>query len=175
MRLEIGPGPEKLGEDWTTVSAAPGPAVDYMCEWGLDTFPLQDGSVDEIYASHVIEHVPWLHAEVALMEAWRVLKPGGLIEIHTIDFAKIVETYVAGTKAEHRGGHVMQELSYRLYATSRQPGDRSCVNWHHAAYDRGYLTHLLGVCGFGSIEPVAEPRGPEKHGVYNLGLRAIKA
>lgn len=175
MKLEIGPGPEKLGADWTTVSSVPAPGVDYLCEWGQDPLPFLDGTVDEVYASHVIEHVPWTHTEAALFEVWRVLKPGGLIELHTIDFGTIANDYHYGTVESGKQGHPMRELSFRVFAYAKTPGDRACANWHHALFDFAYLTELLKGLEFVDIRLVKEPRGPDKHGRYNLGVKAVKA
>ncbi len=173
--LEIGPGPEKLGEDWATVSAAPGPAVDVLAEWGLDTLPFQSEEFDEVYASHVIEHVGWMNAQRALAEAWRVLKHGGTIELHTIDFAVVAQQYSRGVATDpERFKHFMEEISYRVFAYPIRTGDRACVQWHHSCYDRAYLEHVLTTCGFHGFEQVEEPRGPEKHGAYNLGIKAVK-
>lgn len=38
---------------------------------------ISDNSCDEVYASHVMEHVPKPHVITVMNEAWRVLKPGG--------------------------------------------------------------------------------------------------
>ena len=175
MKLEIGPGPEKLGPDWTTVSAAPSPSVDLLCEWGMDPLPFEDGTVDEVYACHVIEHVPWLLTEAALVEVWRILKVGGLIELHTICFETLARDYHHGDLEPGRQGHPMRNLSYRLFSYSHRVGDRACLQWHHALFDSRYLTELLRGAGFKDCGSVKEPRGPEKHGRYNLGVKAVKA
>lgn len=53
------------------------------CGVQTDKFPgvlvrIPDGSVDELYASHVLEHIPRGQPMINLFnEAWRVLKPGG--------------------------------------------------------------------------------------------------
>ena len=45
-------------------------------------WPAKDGEVSRIRASHVIEHIPaGADRIVVLNECWRVLKPGGLLEI----------------------------------------------------------------------------------------------
>jgi predicted SAM-dependent methyltransferase len=54
----------------------------------VESLPFEDDSVDEIYASHVLEHVPY--DSPALTEWNRVLKPGGLITIIVPD---IIQTY----------------------------------------------------------------------------------
>ena len=189
MRVEIGPGPEKLGDDWTTVSALPGPAVDFLAEWGLDRLPFDDASVDEVYACHVIEHVGWMHVEAALVEAWRILKPGGLIELHTIDAGKLMHhmSLVADRVIRERitsvgagdWQHPMQAFNYQLFSYAKEVGDRACVQWHHGCFTREYLQWLLERCGFVTSTDWRdavniEPRGPEKHGAYNMGVAAVK-
>ena len=174
MRLEIGPGAAKLGPDWTTVSAAPGRAVDFLCEWGIDDLPFPDEHFDEVYSSHCIEHVSWLNAESALMEARRVLKPGGVVEIHTVDFAKLVEFYRSRTCDQDDVPHFMVALSHRLFNYPKRVNDRACANWHHSMYDREYLGWLLDRCGFMDIHDAGEPRGEEKHGVVSFGLKAVR-
>lgn len=171
MKVEIGPGPEPLGEDWTGVSSVPGPAVDLLCEWGLDDLPFLSGTVDEIYASHVIEHVGWMNVTSALAEAWRVLRRGGLIELHTIDFAVVSKEMMAAP------GDIetWNRANLKVMSYAKRSGDRACFQWHHSMFVAESLRALLVACGFSQIESVAEPRGPEKHGVYNLGVKAVKA
>jgi predicted SAM-dependent methyltransferase len=58
--------------------------------------PLEDGSVDWVYAEHLIEHVPLLDAIGWLAEVRRVITPGGLLRITTPD----LHAYAAGYLAE---------------------------------------------------------------------------
>ena len=46
-----------------------------------DGIPLPDLSVDEVRASHVLEHVPAPDRVAVFNEVWRVLKPGGRFEV----------------------------------------------------------------------------------------------
>ncbi|MEC8741596.1 MAG: methyltransferase domain-containing protein [Candidatus Thermoplasmatota archaeon] len=46
-----------------------------------DALPYGDETVSNVYASHVIEHVESEHVERFLVEAYRVLKPGGVLRI----------------------------------------------------------------------------------------------
>jgi len=59
---------------WINLDRVPGWA-DVVCDLGRDAIPLPSDSVDCVYASHVLEHIPDLiHA---MREIHRVLKPGG--------------------------------------------------------------------------------------------------
>src|SRR5437762_9349895 len=44
-------------------------------------WPYSDGSVDIVYASHLFEHLTLAAAELFLNEAYRCLKPGGIIRL----------------------------------------------------------------------------------------------
>lgn len=46
-----------------------------------DTLPFETDSVDNIFCSHVIEHVEYDAVERFILDAYRVLKPGGVLRI----------------------------------------------------------------------------------------------
>jgi predicted SAM-dependent methyltransferase len=83
MKLHIGGRVAAAG--WTVLDAQPGPAVDLVGEC-TDLGMFADGSVDEIYASHVYEHLPYfVELNRALREAHRVLRPGGTLRVSVPD------------------------------------------------------------------------------------------
>lgn len=68
---------------------------------GLDLtrpLPWDDNEVDNIYASHVVEHFSRDEWERIRKEWARVLKPGGTIEIHCPDIEKVCQNYLANPK-----------------------------------------------------------------------------
>ena len=80
IKLDIGCGPNKkpghLGVDKFKFNN-----VDFVCDLGKEKLPCADSTVEEIHASHFLEH---LNAEerVHLMnEAYRVLEPKGRVTI----------------------------------------------------------------------------------------------
>jgi hypothetical protein len=86
-------------------------SVDRKC--GREAFPLThaDGSVDEIHASHVLEHFSHRDTFAVLKDWVRVLKPGGRIRIAVPDMAKIAYSIHADginplTLGYLMGGHV---------------------------------------------------------------------
>jgi hypothetical protein len=175
LRVEIGPGVKKLGEDWVTVGV--NADVDHKLLWGSHALPFDDDSVDEFYASHVIEHIPWWRVGDALAEAARVIRSGGMIELHTIDFRAVVDRYIFGSCGDwtDKDGIVGEEpllwVASRVFSHGATYAD---VQWHKSCFDRPYLTRLLTDAGFVDIEDAGKPRGPEKHGVVNMGLKAVK-
>src|SRR5215831_6253473 len=80
---------------------------------GSEIYPLDafaDNSVEEIRASHCLEHFSHRQTLDVLKEWVRVLKPGGLLRIAVPDFAKIAENYLKGvgqpTQSFVMGGQV---------------------------------------------------------------------
>lgn len=88
LRLNIGAGSEVKLPGFTAIDR----------ENGQEAYPLPyaDGSVEEIYASHILEHFPAGNTQNVLDEWARVLKPGGRMRIAVPDFAVIAKAYVAG-------------------------------------------------------------------------------
>lgn len=55
---------------------------------GLDCRPLADQSVDLVISAYVFQHVPTTEAiRSNIVDAFRVLKPGGMMKIQTMDFS----------------------------------------------------------------------------------------
>ena len=87
--LEIGPGTADGKShhfpDADTVDPAARKAT--ACRrWGQEPFPFKENTYDLVFASHVLEHVPWYRTDAALREARRVLKPGGHLQVFVPDF-----------------------------------------------------------------------------------------
>lgn len=60
-----------------------------ICTDATDLSIFEDGTVDEILASHILEHLTWDDGLVALKEWLRVLKPGGLLTVATPDVTQV--------------------------------------------------------------------------------------
>lgn len=79
---------------------------------GQRAYPLayEDGSVDEIRASHILEHFSHLEVQDVLRDWVRALKPGGRLAVAVPDFAVLAQQYLAGApmplEAFVMGGHV---------------------------------------------------------------------
>ena len=64
---------------------------------GKEAYPLDypDGSVDEIVASHILEHFPYEDTMDVLRDWVRALKPGGLLKVAVPDFKWLAKAYLA--------------------------------------------------------------------------------
>lgn len=91
LKLNIGGGPIDL-PGYTNIDR----------KAGLEAFPLtgiETESVDEVYASHILEHFGHGHIRQVLMEWVRVLKPGGVLKVAVPDFQKIAAMYQGHSEA----------------------------------------------------------------------------
>lgn len=63
--------------------------------WDLtEPLPVEDGSVEAIYASHVVEHFSRAEWDKVSKDWVRVLKPGGTIEIYCPNILAVCEKFV---------------------------------------------------------------------------------
>ena len=172
-KLEIGPGEYPLpGYERLDMISRPG--VTYVACWGRDRLPIADGAFDEVFASHVLEHVPWNRTVEALMEAARVLRSGGRVEIWVPNFACIVDSYLRHRcgddwRRDNPDGHYMRWVNGRLFTYG--PGEE---NWHRACFDEPYLKECLQKAGFVQIERIPARTRGTSHGRIDLGMEARK-
>ncbi|WP_246273185.1 methyltransferase domain-containing protein [Phytohabitans houttuyneae] len=70
-----------------------------------EPLPFADGSVDWVYAEHLIEHVSLTAGTAWLTEVRRILAPGGVLRLTTPDLATYVDGYRSGDTffSRHRG------------------------------------------------------------------------
>src|SRR5262245_30626956 len=170
-QLEIGPGLQRLPGQWITVDCKRRESVvDVICEWGAEPLPFENETFDLVYASHVLEHVPWYHTLTALREALRVLRVGGHLEVHVPDFDKLSlaarhQCVLDDFAEENRNAelHWMHWVAERLFHMG--PDEQL----HKAAFNEAHLKWCLERAGFVAVRRLASERGQD-HGVINLGI-----
>ena len=91
MMVNVGCG-SFSNDDFVNVDANPG--------WNIHHFarvdrrlPFKTGTVDLLYASHVLEHISWKRTPEVVAEWVRVLRPGGMLRIAVPDFDALYEYY----------------------------------------------------------------------------------
>lgn len=180
-RLEIGPGPKRL-PGYETLNVYRTPSTDHIGRAQSPPFP--DASFDEVYSSHCIEHVDWWEVEATLAQWARILKPGGTLEVHTLDATPWLRTLLeweetgeTGSRtgkwrADLHGHDPYVHAAGRLLCYSKK-GDGG-ANMHRAILTPRYLRRCFERAGLVGIEAVDVPKGPKKHTMVNMGLRGRK-
>ena len=130
---------------------------------------LEDNTVDLIFCSHVIEHIPQIKIADVLAEFNRILKPGGILRLLSPDLHKIASAYVNKDKnffdkALEEDYNLRTDLGYGgiLANWFVSPGqdtillDRNLTTFitgqaHQIIYDFEMISILLKNCGFDNI------------------------
>lgn len=194
--LEIGPGtvdgnstvfPEALTVD-SVARPEGGPQYNVNCfvaEWGQVQLPFGNNTFDLVFASHVLEHVPWYRVPSALEEVHRILKPGGEFEVYVPDFDYILECYVNGYTDDkwrvfNPTGDLMTWVNGRIFsygqdATELKSNHRPIAQTHHkSVFNDAYLTSLLRGAGFNYVAELKARRNGKKHSIREVKLLAKK-
>ena len=103
---------------------------------------IDDDTVDEIYASHVLEYYDRHEVESVLNEWKRVLKKDGVLRIAVPNFETLIEVYQETDEIEK----ILGPLYGKWNLT-----DGSFI-YHKTVYDKKSLTELLERIGFSDIK-----------------------
>lgn len=104
------------------------------------SLPFHDASVDYVYSSHFLEHLPRKDALNLIAESHRVLKPGGIVRVVVPDLEYAVSLYQAGRKDEMLRQYFFVEDDDSHYAK------------HKYMYDHASLATLLTDAGFKDVQ-----------------------
>lgn len=138
MKLHIGCG-KKVLPGFIHVDVEKHEHVDAQCDIRkLDTC-FEPGTVDEIYACHVIEHVS-RHEILALFASLhKLLKPGGILRMAVPDIEQAIALYC-------RGMPLYPNLYGLLWG-----GQRTQYDYHTVGFDFATLSKMLESVGFSDI------------------------
>lgn len=122
-------------DGWTNqdiVGDDPNIKVDLVCD--AAKLPLEDNSVDFIYAGHLVEHYYPDTLPAAIKEWYRVLKPGGKLAVLTPDTGAVCRDYVAGKFPIE----ALQQPIYGRYFSYDSAPER-----HHISFDEKLLEAFM--------------------------------
>jgi SAM-dependent methyltransferase len=175
-RLEIGPGKRPIsGFETLNIVGRPTYRADASAR-----LPISTDTFDLVYASHVLEHIPWHKTDSTLKEWVRILKPGGILEIwvpnaQIIAAALLADNGIPETwrnnfhgKRHNPDEDVCLWAAGRLYSFG--PPDHG---WHRSLYTPNYLHKVLCRAGLRDVHRLQTPRGYD-HGWINLGMGGTK-
>ncbi len=101
-----------------------------------------DQSVDEIYSSHLLEHLGKHDVPVALKEWARVLKPGGLLRMNLPNLEWCLKNWLSKTE-DQRWGFALDTI----FGMQKNDGE-----YHKTGFSKSSLVKLLTAAGFKDIE-----------------------
>ncbi|WP_067616591.1 class I SAM-dependent methyltransferase [Dissulfuribacter thermophilus] len=137
MKLHIGCGKKYL-PGYKHLDIIDYDHVDYVCD-AKRLKMIDDETVSEIYACHILEHFKRNEVLEVLKEWHRVLVPNGLIRISVPDFEAIVAEYLVNGDLNRLQGLLFGGQTYDY-------------NFHHVAFDFTSLKSLLNEAGFYEIK-----------------------
>jgi predicted SAM-dependent methyltransferase len=139
VRLLLGGRTTKI-TGFTNVDLYEGPEVDIHSDVS-DLLMFKDGSVSEIYASHILEHFSHTKTINVLKEWRRVLKSGGKAYIAVPDFDATITIYL-------KEGFV-QFINNFLWGDQEYP-----LAYHYSGFTYPYLASRIIEAGFNDVKRI---------------------
>jgi glycosyltransferase involved in cell wall biosynthesis len=148
IKLNLGSGPQKGRDGWVTVDIK-GADISHNLKYGI---PLNNDSVDIIYCSHLLEHIPYTNLSLLILECFRVLKKGGLLSVAVPNAGFYIDAY--SSKKFFRSadsyyqpyivntGSYMDQLNYIAYM-----GGEHCY-----LFDEQNLQNTLRIANFSNVK-----------------------
>ena len=130
MKLNLGCGKRNFGEDWVHID---GGTHEHLHSRDITTLPFEGGTVELVYASHVLEYFDREEAVDVLKEWKRVLVPEGTLRLAVPDFEAMVRLYVETSAS-------LDKFLGPLYGRMNM-GDKKI--YHKTVYDEYSLKALL--------------------------------
>ncbi len=138
--------------------------------------PLEDGTVDYMYCSHVLEHFePWKASDI-LKECWRVMKTGGILRIVTPDIRKLIDIYLDSGE----GVRAARNLCNMWWGFEKDKRPENFLNKisrrftreHLWNYDKEEMSALIKSAGFDHITWFSVGKGdvPDINRLDSLGM-----
>lgn len=137
-KLHLGCGAKKI-EGWFHIDLVDFPHIDHRGKVE-ELFFIKDGTVELIYASHVLEHFGRRTYMDVLREWRRVLAPGGILRLAVPDFETGARLYLSGKLS--RGIEDVRGIV--------SGGQRDQYDFHGMIFDERDLTRALLEAGFSS-------------------------
>jgi len=145
-RLHI--GGEQVRDGWEIVNVQAGPHVDHLGDVLEVAKRFDDASVDELYASHILEHLGYDKAlPETLKELARILKPDGKFYIAVPDLMALSKLFA----------HPQLDVKGRMHVMRIMFGGRTDpYDVHVAGFDQEILGAFLGQAGFKHMQRVQD-------------------
>jgi len=156
--LHVGAGGHAI-DGWIDLDLEAGPSVDLAANAGA-SLPFRTESIDRIHSEDFIEHIDASAGKRFVGEAFRVLRPGGIMRLLTPDLRALVErVYLQRARRHLRWCNVYLGTGGACEAFNmhlRMNGE------HRFLYDEEHLRFVLMAAGF-EVRRVRYNRSPDRH------------
>lgn len=137
-RLNIGGTQPRDG--WEILNIQPGAGVDHVGD-ARDLSAFADATFDEVYASHVLEHLDYRDGVPAALGEWRrVLKAGGRLYVGVPDMDAMARLLVAGDRLSPDDQFLVMRM---LFGAHGDPYDH-----HQTGFNQDILVGFLTEAGY---------------------------
>jgi len=137
--LNLGCSNKKL-DDYINIDCRKECNPDLVCD--IKELPYEPNSIDGVYATDVLEHIP-RSLVLSTLESWyKILKVDGFLILRIPNVRRISEKYIEG-KID------CNEFSRLIYGGQEE---NDFANFHKSGFDRETITELLISIGFKEIE-----------------------
>jgi predicted SAM-dependent methyltransferase len=144
LRLHVGGKLVKPG--WKILNIQPGPGVDFVGDCA-DLSRFADGSVSELYASHVYEHLGYREElPRAMNEVHRVLALGGRFMFSVPDLQTLCKLFLDPKLDVQQRFHVMRMIL---------GGQMDAYDYHKVGFTEEFARQYLRFAGFAEVRRVA--------------------
>ena len=137
MKLHLGCGTRRL-TGWTHIDSRPEVKPDLVLDV-TNLIGVNDNVAEEVYACHVLEHIPRPDVLPTLREWKRVLMPGGILRVAVPNFLSVHKLYGQNVPLWRLIGLLCGRQDYP-------------ENTHYMVYDYDYLAWMLAEAGFYDIK-----------------------
>lgn len=135
-------------EGWEVLNVNPAPHVDHVRN-ATDLSIFENNVFEEIYASHVVEHLDYAGELLATLKEWRrVLKPGGRIYISVPDMDTLAKMFLS------RDAFSAQERFFIMRMIFGGHIDK--YDYHVVGLNEEFLSSFLLSAGFTNLRRVSE-------------------
>lgn len=141
--MKINIGGEQIKDGWKIFNIQKKPGVDFIGDIS-DLGQFKDNSVEEIYISHVFEHVPQKKVDKTLKGIFRILKPSGKFYVSVPDMDVLFEEF-KNVKDKKKKIHILRMIF---------GGQIDEYDFHYFGYSYDILHDFLKSVGFKKIEKV---------------------
>ena len=148
IKLELGSGPKKGTDGWTTIDTQSSD-INWDLRRGI---PLPDNCVEQIYSSHLLEHISYAELIIFLSECRRVMTVGGKFSVCVPNFKLYIDAYEQGRMFKNREswwkpgsidtGSAIDQLNYIAYMRDQ----------HKYMFDEENLINTLRQAGFSDVK-----------------------